>query len=215
MSKEIKYNLRGGLVTAPILYLKNVCRIKEPSIKLEKRVTIDTVGKALCQDFGNHSNCTLVGAYNLLTHYKTSGELKDIPEAPETLYSAVREVGDNYGYNYDKEKGIPVYNNRRFMKTLANRLMDKKVKVRAEYMVPAGRAVRLLDRGIPYILSIAYGIYYDHTVTVYGYETYRNMQTGRRYTFLIINDEWDAEERYLPWTNLDRFRITCLTRLSV
>ena len=64
------------------------------------------------------------------------------------------------------------------------------------------------------MLSLAYGVYYDHTITVYGYETYRNIKTGRRYTFLIINDEWAGEERYLPWGNLKRFRITCLTRIK-
>lgn len=214
MAKDIKDNFRGGLVTAPILYLSNVFKEDAASFALKKRVTIDTVGKALCADFDNHSNCTLVGAYNILSHYRDAAGLSGIPAAPANLYRTVRKVAERYGYIFDKEKGIPVYNNRRFVKAMLREFHCTGAKVRAEYMVPAGRAVRLIDKGTPYMLSLAYGVYYDHTITVYGYETYLNIRTGRKYTFLVINDEWAGQERYLPWTNLARFRITCLTRIK-
>ena len=81
-------------------------------------------------------------------------------------------------------------------------------------MVSARRALKLLDEGTPFMLSIAYGVYFNHTITVYGYETYRDTRNGRTYTFLIINDEWSAERRYLPWSHLDKFRVTCLTKIK-
>lgn len=213
MKKPISNNLRGGLVTAPILYLKNVKNIDETSLEKVKSVVIDSVGQALCEHFDNHSNCTLTGAYNLLSFYRDAEGLAGIPTQAESLYGTIRKVGDRYGYNYEREKGIPVYNNRRFLKAVLKDLGCSDRKVVAEYMVPAGRAIRLLDAGTPFMLSIAYGIYFNHTITVYGYETYMDKTTGRTYTFLIINDEWAGQRRYLPWTRLARFRITCLTRI--
>lgn len=213
MKKPISNNLRGGLVTAPILYLKNVKNIDEASLEKIKSVVIDSVGKALCEHFDNHSNCTLTGVYNLLSFYRDAEGFSDIPAQSDRLYGTIRKVADRYGYNYEREKGIPVYNNRRFLKAVLKDFGHSDKRVTAEYMVPAGRATKLLDAGIPFLLSIAYGIYFNHTITVYGYETYRDKTTGRTYTFLIINDEWSADRRYLPWTHLDRFRITCLTRI--
>ena len=214
MSKQIGNNLRGGLVTAPILYLKNVKNIDEEFLVKETECIVDSVGQALCEHFDNHSNCTLTGAYNILSFYRDVRGYSNIPKDPQELYKAVRETGDRYGYNYEREKGIPVYNNRRFLKALLKNLSYDKERVRAEYMVPARRALKLLDAGTPFLLSIAYGVYFNHTITVYGYVTYRDTRNGRTYTFLIINDEWSAERRYLPWSNLDKFRITCLTKIK-
>ena len=69
MGKEIKYNLRGGLVTAPVLYLKNVKNIDEEYLVKEKECVVDSVGSALCEHFDNHSNCTLTGVYNMNKGY--------------------------------------------------------------------------------------------------------------------------------------------------
>ena len=213
MKKPIGNNLRGGLVTAPILYLKNVKGIDEEFLVKDCECVVGSVGQALCEHFDNHSNCTLTGAYNLLSFYRDARGYHNIPKDSQELYKAVMAAGDRYGYNYEREKGIPVYNNRRFLKALLKDLSYAKERVRAEYMVPARRAVKLLDEGTPFLLSIAYGVYFNHTITVYGYETYRDIRNGRTYTFLIINDEWDAGRRYLPWTNLDKLRITCLTKI--
>ena len=214
MSKQIGNNLRGGLVTAPILYLKNVKNIDAEFLVKDKECVVDSVGTALCEHFDNHSNCTLTGAYNLLSFYRDVRGYSNIPGDPQELYKAVRETGDRYGYNYEREKGIPVYNNRRFLKALLKNLSYDKERVRAEYMVPTRRAIKLLDEGTPFLLSIAYGVYFNHTITVYGYETYRDTRNSHTYTFLIINDEWAASRRYLPWTHLDKFRITCLTKIK-
>ena len=214
MKKPISDNFRGGLVTAPILYLKNVKSIPEESLVKDKEVIVDSVGQALCEHFDNHSNCTLTGAYNLLSFYRDVRGYSNIPKDPQELYKVVRETGDRYGYNFEREKGIPVYNNRRFLKAVLKELSYDREKVRAEYMVPSRRALKLLDEGTPFMLSIAYGVYFNHTITVYGYETYRDTRNGRTYTFLIINDEWSAERRYLPWSHLDKFRVTCLTKIK-
>ena len=109
---------------------------------------------------------------------------------------------------------MPVYNNRRFLKAVLKAFGYPDVKVVAEYVVPMHKALKLLDKGTPFLLSLAYGVYFDHTVTVYGYETYRDKRTGRNYTFLLINDEWASEPRYIPWINMDRFKLICVTRIK-
>lgn len=214
MGKEIKYNLRGGLVTAPILYLKNVKKSEETALELIDHREVESVGKALCQHFDNHSNCTLIGVFNLLSFYRDAKGFPNIPADSQELYKAIREVGDRYGYNFEREKGVPVYNNRRFLKAVLKAFGYRNVKVSAEYVVPMHKALKLLDKGTPFLLSLAYGVYFNHTVTVYGYETYRNKKTGRNYTFLLINDEWASEPRYIPWINMDRFKLICVTRIK-
>ena len=214
MKKPISNNFRGGLVTAPVLYLKNVKGIAEENIVKEHSCEVDFVGKALCEHFDNHSNCTLIGAFNILSFYRDVKGYANIPADPQELYKVIREVGDRYGYKYEKEKGVPVYNNRRFLKAVFRAFGYRGVKVSARYIVPAHKALRLLDKGVPFMLSIAYGVYYNHTVTVYGYETYCDTRTGRLYTFLLINDEWSAEPRYIPWVNMDRFKLICVTRIK-
>ena len=90
MKKPISDNFRGGLVTAPILYLKNVKSIPEESLVKDKEVIVDSVGQALCEHFDNHSNCTLIGAYNLLSFYRDVRGYSNIPKDPQELYKAVR-----------------------------------------------------------------------------------------------------------------------------
>lgn len=40
-----------------------------------------------------------------------------------------------------------------------------------------------IDSGNPCMFSIANGYYYNHTVAVVGYKEYKNMRTGKVYTF--------------------------------
>jgi len=214
MKKPISNNFRGGLVTAPVLYLKNVKKADAESLVKESECVVESVGKALCEHFDNHSNCTLTGVFNLLSFYRDVKGFTDIPADSQELYGVIRKVGDRYGYNFEREKGIPVYNNRRFLKAVLKAFGYDSAKVSAEYVVPMGKAMRLLDKGTPFLLSIAYGVYFNHTVTVYGYETYRDLKNNRRYTFLLINDEWDSAPRYIPWVNMDLFKLICVTRIK-
>ncbi|MBO4680130.1 MAG: hypothetical protein J5626_10740 [Lachnospiraceae bacterium] len=214
MKKPISDNFRGGLVTAPVLYLKNVKGIEEEYLLKESACEVSSVGKALCGHFNDPSNCTLTGVFNLLSFYRDVRGFSNIPDDSSELYRVIREVGDRHGYNYEREKGIPVYNNRRYLKAVLRAFGYPDVKVLAEFVVPMGKAIELLDNGSPFLLSIAYGVYFNHTVTVYGYETYRDTRTGRRYTFLLVNDEWSAAPRYIPWINMDRFKLICVTRIK-
>lgn len=62
--------------------------------------------------------------------------------------------------------------------------------------------------------DIASGVYYDHTVAVFGYKTYTNLRTREKYTFLIIADGWSHNSRYLPWTNTGAAYLGCFTSVT-
>ena len=47
-------------------------------------------------------------------------------------------------------------------------------------------ALKLIDNGQPFLFSLAIGIYFNHTVAVYGYRIYTNNRTGHQYTFLML-----------------------------
>lgn len=58
------------------------------------------------------------------------------------------------------------------------------------------------------MFSIANGYYYNHTVAVVGYKEYKNMRTGKVYTFLVVHDGWSTTTRYIAmkkyWCELCR-----------
>lgn len=70
-----------------------------------------------------------------------------------------------------------------------------------------------LDNGKPFLFSLASGYYYDHTVAVYGYKTYKNDRTGEKYTFLLLADGWHSSVRYLAWTNTVEAYVACMTTI--
>lgn len=64
------------------------------------------------------------------------------------------------------------------------------------------------------MFSLASGVYFDHTVTVYGYKIYKNNRTGKKYTFLMLKDGWSNSIRYLAWKNTGASYVGCITSIT-
>lgn len=206
--KKIKYNVRGGIITAPNLYLENICKWPHEDFVEVKSVKVDKVGDALCYDYEDRENCSLVALTNLLYSQKNNMEIKDV-------YNIVKDVSGRLGYESSKKRGLSVLKNHKAIRLLLKETgLSKNFKGKWRFLGTTGKGLELVDKGLPFMLSIAYGVYYNHSITVKGYSIYENTETGRRYTFLLVNDGWAGEERYLHWKTRCFHNPICLTYMD-
>lgn len=199
-------------IKAPIEYLhKRVGRAEDMYTVTEK--VISNVSNDTCRNFPDNNNCTLVALCNIARYY-AANPLFSISENVAVRYGAIRELAVKVGY--DGEHGIPVFKNRRFANLFCKLLLNSaKAKARCHYFISRKRAMRAIDEERPFLLSLASGYYFDHTVAVYGYANYTNNRTGKTYTFLMLQDSWHDSCRYLAWKNTGAWHITCMTELIV
>lgn len=206
----------------PIDYLHERFHADDTYTIAEKQIA--NVSNATCRNFDDNNNCTLVALSNITAHYATNPDLSEASsETAESnvlsndvaeRYKLVREFAVKVGY--DGEHGIPVFKNRRFAKLFCKAVFKgSEVKARCHYFISRKRAMRAIDANRPFLLSLASGYYFDHTVAVYGYANYTNDRTGKTYTFLMLKDSWRDSCRYLAWKNTGAMHITCMTELIV
>lgn len=201
----------------------------------ERSHVLQSVGHATCAMFGGHNNCTPVAMFNLLYYYRNLSQLhsfsnsEQVPQStiePElsstinppisdiALYDKLAAIASSFNFDYEKSQGLSVFYNRRFVNAVWN-AYGYPYQSKSHYIWTKKRAITAIDSNHPFLFSIATGRYYDHTVMVYGYETYQNASTGAEYQFLVIADGWSTEPRYLAWTNTKSFYIACMTLVSL
>lgn len=206
--KKTEYNKRGGYITAPIFYLENICKWPHEDFEEVKAVNVENVGDLLCYDFADRENCSLVALTNVLYPKKNNMEISDV-------YNIVKDVSGKLGYKSEKKRGLSVFKNHKAITRLLRVTgLSDKYKGKWRFLFTTSKGLELLDEGIPFMLSIAYGGYYNHSVTVKGYRVYKNMETGKNYTFLYVNDGWTKEDRFLHWKNKCFHNPICLTYLE-
>lgn len=194
----------------PIEFLKKWVPSEEDTYTISEKMVSD-VSMNVCRSWEDDNNCTLVALCNIMQHYAKEDYpmiSKDIMER----YKVVRKQAALCGY--DGKKGIPVYKNRKFANLFCRAMFAKKqIKARARYLISKRRAIASIDANQPFLLSLASGYYFDHTVAVYGYANYTNNRTGKTYTFLMLADGWHDSCRYLAWTHTRAKHITCMTQI--
>ncbi len=206
-------NTPSGLVTDPAAYLKNTVDKNTDSYTCVKYKAIQGVGNSTCGELGGHNNCTLVSMLNILTYYRKKG-YSGVPSERQALYSIIKDQAEQFGYYYEKNKGIPVFRNDAFVTAVWRAgLGYSSGSGSSRYIRTKETALQELDAGRPFLLSLASGRYFDHTVTVFGYRNYRSDRTGRFYTFLQLKDGWSSSVRFLPWMNTGEVQVVCLTKV--
>lgn len=161
-------------------------------------------------------NCVLVSITRVLAYYASQGWSR-IPLEPERIYSVVREIGVRHGYDPGKSgllRDLFVYTP--FV------IDDIATEAWQAFGYNAGRsrnrylrkleAIRQdIDAGNPLLMSLAFGDYPSHTVTVTGYRIY-TLPGHRPRHYIRIFDGWRTKDRYVFWekaqavpSNLTRF----------
>lgn len=194
----------------PIEYLhKRDGEAEDTYTVIEK--TIPDVLNAICRDFADKNNCTLVALCNITGYYVSYNEVQEIKDI-SSRYNLIREIAITLGYK--GKRGLSVFKNRRLADLFCRSAINcAKLKGRCHYFISRKRAMRAIDENRPFLLSLANGYYFDHTVAVYGYANYTSNKTGKTYTFLMLHDSWHNECRYLAWKNTGAVHITCMTEL--
>ena len=148
-------------------------------------------------------NCVLVSITRVLGYYAKQGWAK-IPPDPEQIYPEVLKIGIRHGYD-PKKSGLL----RDLFVYTPFTIDDIVTEAWRAFGYAAGRGknqyIRIFDTirqdiglGNPTLLSLAFGDYPNHTVTVTGYSIYeRQGQRPRRY--VRIYDGWSSQVRHVFW----------------
>jgi len=207
MTKQERRDLQE--IKSPIEYLEQREKNSSDTYALVEVLRLP-VGHNLCNMWAENNNCTIVSVMNILEFYEKELKKRFFSDK-EAAHKFVLEKAGSLNYT---EKGLPVYKNRKFIRTIYKEL-NLYAKNKSHYIPTKKSVLRELRQKRPVMLSLASGYYYDHTVTVSGYVTYKNNRTGKCYTFLTLADAWHKDERYLAWTNTGKLHVACMTTTRI
>lgn len=151
-------------------------------------------------------NCVLVSITRVLSYYAGKGWAK-IPLEPEQIYPVVREIGIRHGYD-PKKSGLL-----RDLFVYTPFVIDDMVtEAWQTYGYVTGRGKNRyfrqldtirhdIDAGNPLLMSMSFGDYPSHTVTVTGYSTYEHLGCRPRH-YIRIFDGWSSQVRHVFWERL-------------
>ena len=130
------------------------------------------------------------------------------------MYDIVKKCAIDVGYT--KKRGLPVNKNNNLVKrTWQKGFGYSSGTGNSNYMWTYSTLKKQIDSGNPCMFSIANGYYYNHTVAVVGYKEYKNMRTGKVYTFLVVHDGWSTTTRYIAMKNTGASYVACQTSIKV
>ncbi len=201
------------IITNPIEYLiHNISKSADDYVVVTEKHIPET-GFQTCAAFGNGNNCTMVALYNMMVYCRDEKLYSKIPSDNFELYNLIKRQASALGYT--EKKGLSfTKNNSLIRNTWNNELHTAGVKGRTRFYLRKSLPIEKIDTGKPFMFSLACGVYFNHTVTVFGYRVYKNKRTSKEYTFLMIKDGWSSFTRYLPWTNTGTFYLGCMTFLK-
>lgn len=202
----------AGAITDPIKYLRNNVGKSSDTYSVTKTKTFSKVKKTTCTSWNDGNNCTLTALYNIMCYYRSIGYSK-IPTTASTLYSKIRVEAVDLGFTQSGGLGV-TKNNNLVKNTWRNGFGYSSGNGSNNYLWTYDTCIDAIDNARPFLFSLASGYYYDHTVAVYGYKTYKNDRTGKKYTFLVLADGWSSSTRYMAWKNTGESYVGCVTSIT-
>ena len=203
----------NSAIENPVSYLKKNVGKKTDVYSLKSSKILPGIGNTKCNSLGGNNNCTLTAFYNILKYYRTQGYNK-IPKDNNKMYDIVKKCAIDVGYT--KKRGLPVNKNNNLVKrTWQKGFGYSSGTGNSNYMWTYSTLKKQIDSGNPCMFSIANGYYYNHTVAVVGYKEYKNMRTGKVYTFLVVHDGWSTTTRYIAMKNTGASYVACQTSIKV
>lgn len=133
---------------------------------------------------------------------------------PDSLYNLIENKATALGYDYNTSKGLSVTKNNNMVINVWKDCGYADIASSNNYIFTTQEAIDFIDKKRPFMFSFASGVYYNHTVAVFGYKTYTNLRTKEKYTFLVVADGWSHNSRYLPWTNTGAMYLGCFTSVT-
>lgn len=212
-------------ITEPLIYLKNKTGYDSECFTVSEVMTKNFGTLRMSEFEKNTECCTLVASYNVLQSYlntekpaikgEQNAELvtrkADEPAAFSPL--AVRKEAKRFFYR--PSWGLSIIMNAPLLISVMRKHLGRKHGWAKMRLFPSKKSLmKRIDKGHPFVYSLASGFYFNHSVTVIGYKTYTNQQTGKAYTFLVLNDGWSFGTRYLAWKGTGAFYISCATFVS-
>ncbi len=196
-------------ITSPVIYLRNNVAKKTDKYTVIKSCVFANVLHSLCSNWNDKNNCTITALYNLTQFYKSIGYSK-IPSNGTARYRNIRVQAVNLGYT--SKNGLSVRKIDNLVENTWRRAFGyTSGDGNNDYLWSFSSAISELNAERPFLLSLASGYYYNHTVAVRGYKIYKNKRTGEKYTFLVLSDGWSDTDRYLAWTNTGASYYACAT----
>lgn len=204
------YNTKGGLITEPVVYLHNILGNSD-IYTVSKSKYISGITKTKCTDWEGENNCTMTALANLMPYYRSIGYSK-VFSSDYAVYMTIKSEASKLGY---PNGGVEYYHiDNMVTNTWRNGFGYKTGEGNNDYIGLGSTAINEIDNNRPFLLSLAYEIYPNHTVMVFGYTVYKNTRTNKEYTFLAVADGWYQVTMYIPWENTEgKPVIKCLTRV--
>lgn len=158
----------------------------------------------LMSRFFSKNHCTLSSITAILKYYNKVG-FKAIPDDIDEIFKMVEGIARNNSFFFPK-LGTAAF----FIPAIVNRIWKKlNYKGRAknkfiflDYNSINKKFIEELDSFHPVVLSLADGLYKNHSVTIYGYKL---VEYGNGKKLIgIVNDNWSLGEKYIDLTNLGK-----------
>ncbi len=208
-------NTSGGLITGPETYLKNEVNSSYTyTIDSSNSSVLVSVGTKTCDDLGGHNNCTLTALYNAMVYYREEKGYSEISNTQNDLYNVIKTEAAALGYDYDKSIGLGVTKNDNLVTNVFKQYGYTSVTGSNNYAWGAASVKNTINDYGPFLFSLASGVYYDHTVMVFGYRTYKNTSNSDAYLFWVIKDGWSATTRYLAMSGTPESYLGCMTTIK-
>jgi hypothetical protein len=196
-------NTYAGVITDPATYLKNrFGQSNTYTLDSSKTKKLENVGNWLQKEYesvngvnvaGNGvNNCTLSALSNILIYWSANGYSK-VPLDKVAIYSKVRAEAVKLGYT--PTDGIGVTKNNNLVDAVWKAFGYTTGSGSNDYLWSMSTFKSEIDNNRPVIFSLASRPYYNHTIAVRGYTTYKNGSSN--YEFLVVRDNWNKGDCYV------------------
>jgi len=210
-------NTYGGAITDPNAYLQSVfMTTKVYTYDSSKSKILSYVGNWLMEDYESTNgvgasgsrvnNCTLTTLSNILIYYSINGYSK-IPSDKASIYSVVRAEGVKLGYT--PGNGLGVTSNDNLVDNVWKAFGCTSGSGSNDYTWSFNTLTSEINNNRPVMLSFASDPYYNHTIAVRGYATYKN--GGSDYLFAVVRDNWHSGDRYI---SSQEAYVACATKIT-
>ena len=172
---------------------------------LEEHDKITDITPFLQDSYGEDGDCTLISILTIVKFYNPKLE-------PKEIYNYIEKIAKKYLYN-GSWGTIPTFNKAIVKKVLTHFNINKEIvsKYIKDVGFNADTIIKQIKNDIPVIISISKDgrNYYDnHTITIIGYNVYKNKENKKIIIFRVY-DNWIRKISFLDYQLLRKDCMIC------
>lgn len=162
-----------------------------------------SMNSAICSDWRNDRNCTLVAITRILYYYRGKG-YKKIDSSIDKIYNKVLAVAKKYGYT-EKRGTFPTKINNIIEKVLDDYGYGKSYSKGIYVWSFNNQVKKEINSNRPVVMNIARGYYGNHSLTVCGYQIHKSKHKllwgsyNKTHNFIQVYDGWSRGKRYIDY----------------